>query len=115
MIKRDCKSIIALLTCSAALAAPVAHADAVRGRALYEQHCNLCHLSTAHVRANHKVENVQDLRHFVRRWSDYLKLGWAEEDRMDVEEYLHSAYYRFEGDPVLSDDPEPLAAEESSY
>lgn len=106
MNNRRGKSALALVTITAALAASASHADAVRGRALYEQHCNLCHLSTAHVRANHKVENAGDLRHFVRRWSDYLKLGWNESDRVDVEEYLHSAYYRFEDDPAFSGDGE---------
>lgn len=102
---RPQKRISAVLTGALMLASGPVSADLVRGQQLYEHHCQLCHQSSAHVRDNHKVKTADDLKYFVRRWSDYLKLDWSVEDRRDVEEFLDDAYYELE--------PVPSAEEQS--
>lgn len=67
-----------------------------RGQLLYENHCQVCHDSRAHIRSNRKARSPADVEMWVKRWSGYLKLGWAEAEVMDVTKYLDDRYYKFE-------------------
>lgn len=65
------------------------------GEELYLQHCTECHSSVAHVRQNRKVQAPEDLRRYIREWSDYLDLGWDDNQRNAVEHHLDLHYYDF--------------------
>jgi mono/diheme cytochrome c family protein len=79
-------------------AAPAQEPDL--GRLLYENHCTECHESTVHVREHTKVKSLADLDAFVRRWSDYRKLGWGDAEVGAVREYLNLTFYGFFDDTV---------------
>ena len=76
-----------------------AQADTDRGRLLYENHCQVCHASTVHVRDQRKVTNPAALQGMIQRWSDQLKLNWQDTERADVYQYLNNRYYRFVPEP----------------
>ena len=77
-----------------------AQADAVRGRLLYENHCQSCHAGTVHVRDQRKVVNPAALRGMIQRWSDHLQLKWQDAERADVYQHLNNHYYRFAPEPA---------------
>jgi len=66
-----------------------------RGRALYENHCTVCHTSNVHIRSKRKARSTQDIHAWVVRWSTELKLGWSPEDVNDVRYYLNGRYYHY--------------------
>jgi hypothetical protein len=76
-----------------ALSAP-ASAGPERGRLLYENHCTGCHASTLHIREQRKAKSPAELRAFIQRWSDELKLTWSAEELNDVYQYLNNRYYK---------------------
>ena len=65
-----------------------------RGKLLYENHCTGCHDSTAHIRAHHKVKTINDIDHWVRRWSKDLSLKWKADEIDDVVDYLNREFYK---------------------
>jgi mono/diheme cytochrome c family protein len=65
-----------------------------RGQLLYENHCQGCHASIAHVRDNRRATTRTALRGWIVRWSGELKLGWGEAEVDDVMDYLNRRYYR---------------------
>lgn len=71
-------------------------ADVERGQMLYENHCRGCHDSVVHIREAHKATSVDEVRHQVARFAQFLELGWEERDITDVARYLDRRYYRFE-------------------
>ncbi len=66
-----------------------------RGRMLYENHCTRCHTSVLHVRKNRRAVSLKVLEGWVRRWSGEEKLGWSEEEVVEVVDYLNRRYYQF--------------------
>jgi cytochrome c5 len=84
-----------LLTLVAASAARAQ--DAERGRDLYENHCQGCHSSQAHIREARKVRTPQDLSAWVRRWQRNQSLNWGEEEVSDVAAFLDREFYHFPG------------------
>ena len=83
------------LTLLLAMAVPgVTAQDAERGRHLYENHCQGCHSSRAHIREGRKVRTRTDLSAWVRRWQRSQSLNWGEEEVADVAAYLNDTYYR---------------------
>jgi cytochrome c5 len=68
-----------------------------RGQMLYENHCTVCHDSQVHVRKDRRATSAEDVAVWVRRWSDEEKLGWNENDRSAVTDYLVRRYYTFDG------------------
>lgn len=70
-------------------------ADEGRGRLLYENHCQACHTSMAHVRSNRLATTPEALRAQIVRWQDHLELGWNAEEINAVFNYLSAAYYKF--------------------
>jgi len=70
-------------------------ADQERGRLLYENHCAFCHASTVHIREQRKARTPAELRAWIQRWNDELKLNWQDNDVNDVLQYLNNRYYHF--------------------
>ena len=66
-----------------------------RGQLLYENHCLSCHASTVHVRGQRKSKSQAELRAWILRWSEELKLNWREDELADVYQYLNNRYYKF--------------------
>lgn len=89
-----CGFIAAVLFMSAAAGAQVP-ADVERGRALYENHCQVCHTSRVHSRADRLPMNPAELRDIVDRWQREEKLRWSDQDIVDVVEYLNRSRYGY--------------------
>jgi mono/diheme cytochrome c family protein len=66
-----------------------------RGELLYSTHCIACHNSTIHWREQRLVTDWKSLKAQVNRWQSYTKLGWREQDIVDVALYLNIHYYNF--------------------
>lgn len=84
-----------LMAPAAALAAPAKMPEPGRGELLYENHCQGCHVSALHVRADHKARTAGDVEDYVRHWADASHLGWSGEDVLDVTTFLVERYYTF--------------------
>jgi len=76
---------------------PAATAVESRGQMLYEDHCQACHTSVAHVRETHKARTLKDLEYWVTHWSDELELPWGADEVRDVVDYLNARYYKIDG------------------
>lgn len=70
-------------------------ADVERGRALYENHCQVCHTSKVHKRIHRIPVTRGEVREIVQMWQAQQKLGWGEQDINDVVEFLDRTQYRF--------------------
>ncbi|HSN20717.1 MAG TPA: hypothetical protein VLS49_08570 [Usitatibacter sp.] len=87
---------LAAFTVALALAAPAYVPDAARGRSLYELRCGECHSESVHGRPHRVARDIDEVRVWVRRWSDHLHLGWRDEEVADVAAYLDATYYKFD-------------------
>lgn len=67
-----------------------------RGRALYENHCVVCHTPNVHRRVPRLPIDLRDLRLIVSSWTKQENLRWTEDDIEDVVHYLDRTHYRFE-------------------
>jgi mono/diheme cytochrome c family protein len=70
--------------------------DLERGRALYENHCVVCHTPKMHRRVPSVPLHTDDLRFIVNLWVSQQGLTWSGEDIEDVVYYLDRVHYRFE-------------------
>lgn len=70
-------------------------ADAERGRALYENHCQVCHTPRVHSRVNKLPLNRDELRDIVERWQREERLRWSAQDIADVVEHLNRTRYAY--------------------
>jgi len=70
-----------------------------RGQLLYENHCQVCHDSRAHIRSNRKAKTLKDIEGWVVRWSTELKLTWSADEIRDVARYLGKRYYNLTATP----------------
>ena len=70
-------------------------ADASRGRALYENHCQYCHTPKIHTRPNKLPATKNEVRLLVDDWRRQANLPWTPEEVEDVVEYLNIARYHF--------------------
>jgi hypothetical protein len=68
---------------------------ASRGQLLYENHCLTCHDSSVHIRQHDKARSLADIRRWVVRWAQHLKLDWTNEEISDVTNYLNQIFYDF--------------------
>jgi len=78
--------------------APAAYAqvpNGERGRALYENHCTVCHTSKVHTRVNRIAVTRAEVRAIVNNWQAQEKLAWTAEDVEDVVEFLNRTRYQF--------------------
>jgi len=69
--------------------------DIERGRALYENHCQVCHTPNVHTRPNRIAITIEDLRQLVSAWAQQEKLRWSGEDVEDVVAFLNATRYRY--------------------
>ena len=83
---------VALASSAAAADLP----DPERGRALYENHCVVCHTSKVHRRYPPSAIDREALRYIVRVWTEEQNLRWSEDDIRDVVEYLNRVYYQYD-------------------
>lgn len=68
-------------------------ADLERGRALYENHCRVCHTEKVHSRPNKLPVGRDELREIVDRWQQAEQLRWSTQDVADVVEFLGRTRY----------------------
>ena len=75
----------------------IVHAPVVtdRGQLLYENHCTACHNDSVNSRNNSKAHSIDEIRHWVIRWSKHLDLGWEKHDIDVVTDFLNQRYYHF--------------------
>ncbi len=66
-----------------------------RGRALYENHCVVCHTPKVHSRPNRIPLTVDELRQIVRDFAQGENLRWSEQEVADVVWFLNETKYRF--------------------
>jgi hypothetical protein len=76
-------------------------ADPVRGGALYELRCGICHSASVHGRTKRLATDFTEIRQQVIRWSENLGLDWDHDDVDDVTVYLNGRYYRYACPPRL--------------
>lgn len=69
--------------------------DPVRGRALYENHCQVCHTPRVHSRANKLPIKRAELREIVDRWQREEQLRWSAQEVNDVVEFLGRMRYGY--------------------
>jgi mono/diheme cytochrome c family protein len=97
-----------LVTC-AALAAPLLllapsgafAVDPGRGRALYDSRCGGCHTQSVHGRVKRVARDFEDVRRWVARWNDTLRLNWSPDEVEDVAAHLNTAYYGYACPPSV--------------
>ena len=70
-------------------------ADIERGRALYENHCTVCHTPKIHTRPNRLPLNFEGLRRVVVHWAKEENLHWSEAEIDDVVWYLNQTKYKY--------------------
>lgn len=87
--------VIFLLASSLTFAVSAQNANPERGRQLYENHCQVCHTSQVHFRAQSKVKSVGDILYQINRWRTELELNWSAEEMADVLDYLNQRFYHF--------------------
>lgn len=84
-----------LVSLTAATAVTPAHAaDLARGRALYENHCRMCHESLAFKRGDKIAKDYEEVRTQVNRWQTDTSLHWSAEDIENVASYVARTYYK---------------------
>ncbi len=86
------------------LAAPPDTPAPTRGELLYTTHCIACHNSQMHWRDKRLVTDWASLQAQVRHWQSVAKLGWTDDDILEVTRHLNDRIYRFAptGDRVTS-------------
>lgn len=66
-----------------------------RGRALYENHCVVCHTGKVHTRVNRLAISRAEVRDIVEKWQAQEKLMWGAQEVEDVVEFLSRTRYQF--------------------
>ncbi len=106
MIRRLAACLFALATLHPlqAMAQTSAPASPTRGELLYTTHCIACHSTQMHWRDKRLATDWPSLQAQVRRWQREAKLGWTEDDILEVTRHLNDRIYRYEpsGDKVTS-------------
>ena len=98
-IAAACGAAAVMLGCAQrpleAASPPVLGTPSARGQMLYENHCTVCHTSVVHVQENHRATSDAAVESWVRRWADDQKLGWTDEEVLDVTDFLVRRFYKF--------------------
>lgn len=103
-MKRRLAACLFVLLPLPALAAPPEAPAPTRGELLYTTHCIACHNSQMHWRDKRLATDWASLQAQVRRWQGVAKLGWSEDDILEVTRHLNERIYRYapSGDRVTS-------------
>ena len=88
-------ALVLLAVTGTALTAFAQSTNSGRGALLYENHCQSCHTTEVHFRAQRKSRTIADVRAWVVRWQENLELGWTVEEVDDVTGHLNSRFYQF--------------------
>jgi mono/diheme cytochrome c family protein len=83
------------LAWSLASSQPTPGTGASLGEQLYSTHCVYCHTSQVHWRDKKVAKDWASLIAQVRRWQSNAGLGWAEDEILQVAQYLNHRYYHF--------------------
>ena len=94
MIPRIVVAALAALPLAPAAALAQQQPDLQRGRALYENHCVVCHTSKVHRRYPSLAIDLEALRFIVKVWAEENRLPWGSREIEDVVYYLDRVYYR---------------------
>ena len=94
-LKRPSFPVLFAAACLALSAAAAEVPNLERGRALYENHCLVCHTSKVHRRNPASAIDTEALRFIVKVWVEEQKMRWSQEDIVDVVHYLDTTHYRF--------------------
>lgn len=78
---------------------PLISAEPERGQMLYENHCQSCHDSWVHTRAERQVTSISELQRRVSSWSIHIGLNWSNEEINDVTDYLSRHFYQLSDQP----------------
>ena len=92
---RNRAGIFAVLLCAVIAGMPARGADLERGRALYENHCQVCHSSKVHARKQRWPQDIGQLRSVVGQWESQQELRWTKEEIDDVVYYLNVSQYNY--------------------
>jgi mono/diheme cytochrome c family protein len=87
--------LAAALTVFSGLSGAAEIPSLARGRALYENHCEVCHTPNVHSRPNRLPLNADELRQIVVHWSKQENLRWGPQEVEDVVFFLQQTRYRF--------------------
>jgi len=69
--------------------------EVTRSQMLYENHCTSCHESTVYIRTRRKAKNYKEVGNWVNQFADGLNLGWGDEEKREVLQYLNERYYKY--------------------
>ncbi|MEO8441297.1 MAG: c-type cytochrome [Betaproteobacteria bacterium] len=92
---RSLSSALVVAVFTLACQAAALGADAERGRALYENHCVVCHTSKVHPREPRMAVDGAQLYKIVNGWQAEQGLRWSREEIDDVVDYLARTYYKY--------------------
>jgi mono/diheme cytochrome c family protein len=103
MKRRVVACLFALVPLQGMAAPPEAPAP-TRGELLYTTHCIACHSTQMHWRDQRLASDWASLQAQVRRWQGVAKLGWTEDDILEVTRHLNDRIYRYppSGDKITS-------------
>ena len=91
----EVRTVLSLVSLIAATTLAPAHsADLERGRALYENHCRMCHESLAFKRGDKIANDYEEVRTQVNRWQTNTSLHWSAQDIENVASYVARTYYK---------------------
>lgn len=82
------------------LAGEAGSVDPVRGRLLYEAHCDACHSTNMHWRKPSIVKSWADLLVQVTRWQANAGQRWTQAEIADVATYLNDRFYQLPCPPA---------------
>ena len=89
------RMLFMVLVAVAAGAAAAEMPNLERGRALYENHCRVCHTTKVHGRVNRLPINAAELHQIVDTWQREENLRWTDQEVDDVVYFLRRTQYNF--------------------
>jgi hypothetical protein len=99
LLPRLSKLLLALVAAVAwsvqAQPAPGPTAAPTRGQLLYDTHCIECHNAQMHWRTLSQAHDWNSLLVQVKRWQNTAKLGWSDDDIVEVTRHLNDTIYKF--------------------
>jgi len=87
-----CAMTMGMLSMSSAVAQ---EPSVERGRALYENHCVVCHTVNVHARVNRLAVSRAEVREIVEKWQSQERLSWSAQEVDDVVKFLNRTRYQF--------------------
>lgn len=95
MPTKSCSLLVLALSAGIAVAAQPLPVEPGRGELLYSTECLQCHNEQVHWRDKRLAKDWQGLTAEVRRWKEFQKLHWSDDDVDLVARYLNAMYYHY--------------------